>query len=163
MCKLKVSDIITEIEETFIDYGTFFEVTNVTQEEVKNDLKYQDGFKMLTNEYTKDTTFCVEINESKFLNDKNYEKEWFKIAYGEIVAYVCLRCDNNDVNISALEVCENYRNEGYGGIIVKAIETYSKKNGIEKIYVSAFDSSAESFWKHIGFVEDNNGYLYKEV
>lgn len=163
MCKLKVSDVITVIEETFIDYGAFFEVTNVTQEEVKNDLKYQNFFRMLTNEYTKDTSFCVEIDESKFLNDKNYEKEWFKISNGEIIAYVCLSCDNNDVNISAFEVCEDYRNEGYGGIIVKAIETYSKENDFDGIKVKSFDSSAESFWKHMGYSEKNDGYLYKEV
>lgn len=163
MKRINVYDVITEIEENFHDNGFVFEVTNMTQDEVKEDIRYQDGFKMLANEFTNGSQFSVEIDESKFLNDKNYEKDWFKIAYGDDIIYVCLRNDEENVEISAFEVNKTCRGNGFGRIVVEGIEKYARNRSFNGIKMQAFDTKAESFWNHLGYFDNGNGYLYKEV
>lgn len=163
MKRIDVYDLITKIEENFLDNGFIFEVTNITQDEVKEDIRYHDDFKMLANEFTNDSQFSVEIDESKFLNDKNYEKDWFKIFYGDDIIYVCLRNDEENVEISAIEVNKNYRGDGFGKIVVEAIENYATNQKFKGVKVYSFDTEAESFWNHLGYFDNGNGYLYKEV
>lgn len=163
MKRIDVHYVITEIEENFQNNGLSFEVINVTQDEVKEDIRYQDGFRMLANEFTNDSQFIVDIDESKFLNDKKYEKDWFKILYGDDIIYVCLRNDEENVEISAVEVNNLYRGSGFGKIVVEAIENYATNQNFKGVKVYSFDTEAEFFWNHMGYFYNENEYLYKEV
>lgn len=163
MKNIDVDDLVTCIEESFLDNGVVFDVYSLTQNEVKEEISLESGFNMLSNEKTKDNEFDVDIDESKFLNDTFYEENWVKVSYGNAIAFVCVNVSNNNLNISAIEVNEDCRGYRFGRMIVEGIENYAINEGFETIVLSAFDSDSNSFWEHMGYNNSDCGVMYKNI
>lgn len=163
MKNINVYDIIKCMEKTFMNNGFLFDITSVTQEDVKYELTFNSGFGMIVNETSKDSDFDVDIDESKFLNDIFYKENWIKITFGDVIAFVCINTEGDNLLISALEINRFYKNQGFGKIIVEAIERYSKEYGFERIVLHPFDTESESFWEHMGYTNSNCGRMYKNI
>ena len=61
MKNIDIDDLVTCIEESFLDNGIVFDVYSLTQNEVKEEISLESGFNMLSNEKTKDNEFDVDI------------------------------------------------------------------------------------------------------
>lgn len=158
---LNTYEMIQEMEEFFLNLGYCFEIRSLTQNEVKNEIEYDSNFKMLTCEMTEDSQFSVTPDESKFLNDKMYDKNWIAVSYGDCIILSCIELAGEKLKIAAMEVSEAYKGQGFGKIIVKAIENYAYSNGISAVSIRAFDSSAHSFWEHMGYEDMEDGSMVK--
>ena len=115
MEKNKIIDkdaVKNEIESEFLDNGMCVEVEILTQEDVKKELMYSSNFPMLTNETTDNITSNVDIEKSKFLNDKLYEDNWFSVNYCDIIVLFCLRVSEDNIVISAIETNSGFRYMG---------------------------------------------------
>lgn len=155
-----VNDSIYDLEEMF------YHVELVSGNEIiKKYLQdYQEQFPMVCWEKTDDSPFQVSIDESKFLNDNIYDRGlWIYIADVDKEPYalinLLMKCDS--VEIQALEVAEQYRKRGIGKFIVNTIID-NGKHEYKYIEVSAFDTCAAEFWKHLGFKE-KDGKLVKKI
>lgn len=155
--------VVSDIEEEFLQDGMCVEIENLTQDEVKEDIMYSDDFPMLTNERTDESPNMVEIDESKFLNDENYSKHWFRVSYGGSIVFVCIRNLGNNIEILAIETNTGYRNMGFGGKVVSGIERYALFNNFEYVVLSPYDSNAESFWTNIGYEKAETGRMFKKM
>lgn len=73
--------------------------------------------------------------------------------------------EDTAAHIAGLEIKEEFQNEGYGRRFVEYIEKYLKKKGVEKVYLSPATTEAASFWKHLGYSEDEEeqGAMSKEI
>lgn len=160
---IEPQDVVESIETAFTYNGMCVDVANLTQEEVKDELMYSDKFPMLTNEYTEESPHTVEVDESKFLNDKCYRKHWFRVAYGCSIVFVCIRNLGNNIEISAIETSTDCRNMGFGGRVVSGIEEYALLNNFEYVVLSPYDSNAENFWENIGYEKAETGRMFKKM
>lgn len=163
MKSIDVNCLINCVEESFMDNGVVFEVYSVTQKEVKDEIFFDSKFRMLSNENTKDSVFDVDIDESKFMNDTFYRKNWVKVSYSDTIAFACVDVSNDNLLISAIEVNEDNRGDGFGKILVEGIERYGISDGFKKIVLSSFDNDAESFWEHMGYTHSDCGRMYKNI
>lgn len=162
--KIDVDSLVSCVENSFMDNGVVFEVTSVTQKEVKDEIFFDSKFKMLSNEATNDSEFDVDIDDSKFMNDKFYRENWIRVSYGDIIAFACVNTEGmNNLLISAIEVCEDNRGDGFGRMLVEGIESYARSDGFESVVIHSFDTEAEGFWEHIGYLEGNCGKMYKNL
>lgn len=142
----------------------------VSQEELKEYLINTgecDNFPMISYEYTEDSNIDVGIDESKFLNDKEYTKGvWIQIFNentGEDSAILHIVENNHirDIKISVMEVSTQERGNGLGSKIIDAIID-SATERFETISCSPFDTNAMNFWSSMDFmVTDNYNYIYK--
>ena len=164
MKRIDVDGLVRCIEKSFMNNGFLFDVTSVTQEEVKDELIFNSGFGMIANEASEDSDFDVDIDESKFVNDKFYKENWAKVTYGDnTIAFVCINTEGDNLLISAMEINAFYRNYGFGKIIAKGIEMYAEEDGFERIVLHSFDTEAESFWEYIGYAQSDCGRMYKNI
>lgn len=164
MSNISIDGIITSLEESFMDNGMMFDVSSISQSDVKEEIGFDPMFKMLNSEYTKDSKFTVSSDESKFLNDKFYRNHWIMISYGYRIAFICVDGEGEDILISAIEVSEDCRGEGFGKMIVDGIENYAGNNGFERVVVYPFDTDSKSFWRHIDYEESEfSNRMYKNV
>lgn len=156
--------LINDIEQNFNNKGMCcVEIDCYTQQEVKESLIYESGFPMLTNEYTNESPYEVDIDTSKFLNDEYYDTYWFRISNGVTIVYVCIKPIGEDLEISAIETNNSYRNMGFGGTVIGGIELFALSNGFNSIVVSAFDSESERFWENNYYEKDElSGKMIKK-
>lgn len=143
--------LANEIKKSFERNHRFVNVKTITQKSVKNILKNNHNFMMLSNETTSCNKVVANVGCSKFLNDKNYSKEWIVVYCGTPVAFLYVKEQEKTLVISALEVNNNYKGMGIGKNIVNGVECYSKHNGFENIKLMSFDKFAKNFWNHIGY------------
>ena len=163
MKNIDVNCLVSCVEETFMDNGVVFDVNSVTQREVKDEIFFDSKFKMLSNESTKDSEFDVDIDDSKFMNDTFYRENWVRVSYGDTIAFACVNVSNDNLLISAIEVNEDNRGDGFGRMLVEGIERYGISEGFEKIVLSSFDNESESFWEHMGYTNSDCGRMYKNI
>ena len=119
-------------------------------------LGYQDNFPMICNEYTPDSNFDVDIDESKFLNDKSYNGTWIVGCDDDTFNFlICLKTYEQILFIDVLEVNEDMRGQGLGGNIVSIIESVAETY-YPTISVSPFDTDAINFWEHMEYYKEEN-------
>ena len=160
---IDISNLTMCIEDAYSDNGYLFGVENVTQEVVKNELSNEGTFRMLTNESTADSVFEVDIDDSKFLNDKSYRNNWIIVSYGYPVAVLCVRAENENLCVSAMEVSSEERRQGFGSMLVRGVEKYARHDGFRKVVVNPFDTDAEGFWTHMGYTMCDCNRMYKTI
>ena len=135
----------------------------LTQNEIKELMVngLSNEFPMVSYEYTPDTSFEVDIDESKFLNDEVHNGAWVMIENMCLINF--MEINGNVLEIDAFEMSENYRNSGYARKILNEIEHVSGQY-YEKIKVTPFDDDAQNFWEHFNY-KNYKGYdgLYKEI
>ena len=163
MKRIDVDSLVRCVEKSLMDNGFLFDITSTTQEEVKDELIFNSGFGMIANEASEDSDFDVDIDESKFINDKFYKDNWIKVTFGDVVALICVNTECDNLLISAIEVNDFYKNQGFGKIIVKGIEQYAEEDDFEKIVLHSFDTEAESFWEHMDYIKTDCGKMYKNI
>lgn len=116
----------------------------------------QDRFPMVCNEYTPDSNFDVDIDESKFLNDRCYNNTWI-IGYDDdtINFLICLKTYEQILFIDVLEVNDDMRGQGLGGNIVSIIESVAETY-YPTVSVSPFDTDAINFWEYMEYYKEEN-------
>ena len=161
------SFILEELmDELAISLGV---VTSTSQEDVKECIQKgncQDMFPMVSNEFTNDSGFTVSIDESKFLNDKDYHYTWIIGSDNEdnMKFLLCIREYEREktLSIEAFEVNKDMRGYGIGGNVVSVIESVAQ-NFFKFISVSPFDTEALNFWEHMEYEESKNGHWVKKL
>ena len=161
------SFILEELTDALAIAGEM--VTEADQKYVKEHIlvdDYQDMFPMVSNEFTNDSGFTVDINESKFLNDKDYNYTWLiGKDYDENINYVlCLKSYEKEktLSIEAFEVNKDMRGQGIGANVISVIESVAQ-NYFNFITVSPFDTDAINFWEHMEYEEGKNGKWVKKL
>ena len=153
MNKFFVDDLLERLE-------TLSDTVNVIdQKSLKNTIILygcQNQFPMVCNEYTPDSNFDVDIDESKFLNDGCYNNTWI-IGYDDdtINFLICLKTYEQILFIDVLEVNDDMRGQGLGGNIVSIIESVAETY-YHTISVSPFDTDAINFWEHMEYYNEEN-------
>lgn len=141
-------------------------VNTIDQESLKDIIILfgsQNRFPMVCNEYTPDSNFEVGIDDSKFLNDGNYNDTWIIGCDDDTINFlVCLKTYERTLFIDALEVNEDMRGQGLGGNIVSIIES-AAETYYPVISVSPFDTDAINFWEHMEYEESKNGHWVKKL
>lgn len=115
------------------------------------------NFPMICCEYTEDSVFESSIHDSKFINDRSHEGDWFVIGdEDEVYCILNLQEHGQYLVIDTIEVNAQMRGKGIGGKIIDIIESVGEEyyNYIE---VSPFDTGAINFWESREYVESNNG------
>lgn len=160
MNKLFIEDFVERIENICPN------VNICRQSEVFDILKETDSFEqfpMISYEYTEDSQFSVEIDESKFLNDKSHDGTWIIGMDDDTINFIInLKATNNILHIDAFEVNKDMRGQEIGGNVISMIESVAYTH-FDKIVVSPFDTSATEFWEHLGYIENENGEFVKSV
>ena len=157
-------------EELLDELAINFEVvSDGNQEYVKDHILMddcQDMFPMVSNEFTNDSGFTVDINESKFLNDGDYDCTWLVgCDYDDNMKYLlCLKSYGKarTLSIEAFEVNKSMRGQGLGANVVSVVESVAEKY-FDFISVSPFDTDAINFWEHMEYEEANNGKWIKKL
>ena len=159
MNKLFIDDLVERLET-----ATCTIIKKCDQKEVSFQLKSQelyDQFPMISYEYTSDSQFQVEPQESQFLNDIFHKGTWLIGSDDDTINFIInLQSNGQSLFIDAIEVNKDMRGDGLGGTIVTVIESIAEQY-YSKISISPFDTDAMNFWKHMGYSEDNIGNLVK--
>ena len=141
-------------------------VNTIDQESLKNTIILfgcQNQYPMVCNEYTPDSNFEVGIDDSKFLNDRNYNDTWIIGCDDDTINFlVCLKTYERTLFIDVLEVNEDMRGQGLGGNIVSIIESVAETY-FPVISVSPFDTDGINFWEHMEYEENKNGHWVKKL
>ena len=153
MNKFFVDDLLERLE-------TLSDTVNVIdQKSLKNTiilLGCQNQFPMICYEHTNDSNFDVDMDESKFLNDRNYNGTWIVGCDDDAFNFlICLKTYEQILFIDALEVNEDMRGQGLGGNIVSIIESVAEPY-YPTISVSPFDTDAINFWEHMEYYKEEN-------
>ena len=161
MNKLFVDDLVERLE-----YG-FGSVKVYTQDVVKKVLRDRSeylNFPMISFEHTDDSSFYVDISESKFLNDPSHAGTWIVGSnYDEIAFIVNLKNWNGSLlEIDALEIRDELRGQGFGSNVISVIESVAEQY-FDSIVVSPFDTDAQNFWNKMDYEEGYNGYWVKKL
>lgn len=147
-------DDLTERLNTIFDG-----VQILDQKSVKGHLVFLDmtrKFPMICNEYTQDSNIDVDIDESKFLNDKSYNGIWILGGSEDTIDFIlCLKTYEQILFIDVLEVNSEMRNQGIGGNVVSIIESVAEQY-FSAIFVSPFDTDAINFWEHMEYCQEKN-------
>lgn len=154
--------------ETNLEYELGYEFLLMNQKKFKDYIYYYSkDFPMVCYEYTPDSPYEVNISESIFLNDENHDFDWIVCCKNdEPICVMCLkdRSVSDEVEIDVLEVSLKYRKECVAGNVLDVLERYANKN-YKRLCITPFDTSAMNFWKHNGYVQDNEfeGYFKKNI
>lgn len=144
-----------------------FEIKVMSQCELRefldeNIAEYGKEFPMICYEHTDDSNIEVGFDESKFLNDKAHEGTWIVgFNYSEAIFIMCLKDDENELCIDALEVANSERLNKIAEYVLDDVEYVASKY-FDGVYISPFDTSAMNFWEHMGYKEDYGGYYTKK-
>lgn len=126
----------------------------------------QEMFPMVSNEFTSDSGFFVDIDESKFLNDSDYACTWIVgNDYDDNVKFLlCLDTYDKEktLSIEVFEVNRSMRGQGLGANVISVIESFAE-NHYDYISISPFDTDAINFWEHMGYEECRNGHWVKKL
>lgn len=105
----------------------------------KNDFKYIENIKEKCNLHYKD----------------NYKSNIFMIAKDEIpFGYISMSIKDDIANIESILILPEYRNHGYGNMMVRLILTSAYERGVKSAYVNI--PSLKNYFKFIGFNLINN-------
>jgi hypothetical protein len=142
-------------------------VTKVSQEYLKEYILEEQNyvpFPMVCKEYTNDSKFMVSVDESKFLNSKDYDRTWLIGSdYDGYPSFLlCLDSCENNLSIEAFEVNNFMRGKGMGANVLSILESVAEKY-YTHISVSPFDTDAMNFWEHMEYVEGKNGQWIKKL
>ena len=145
-------------------------VTKVSQEYLKEYILEDQNyvpFPMVCKEYTNDSKFMVSVDESKFLNSKDYDLTWLIGSdYDGYPSFLlCLdSCENSQfiLFIEVFEVNNFMRGQGMGANVLSILESVAEKY-YTHISVSPFDTDAMNFWEHMEYVEGKNGQWIKKL
>ena len=142
-------------------------VTKVSQEYLKEYIQENQSdaaFPMVCIEYTNDSNFIVDIDESKFLNSKDYDLTWLIGSdYDGYPSFLlCLDSCENNLSIEVFEVNNFMRWKGIGANVLSILESVAEKY-YTHISVSPFDTDAINFWEHMEYVEGKNGKWIKKL
>ena len=142
-------------------------VTKVSQEYLKEYILEEQNyvpFPMVCKEYTNDSKFMVSVDESKFLNGKDYDRTWLIGSdYDGYPSFLlCLDSCENNLSIEAFEVNNFMRGKGMGANVLSILESVAEKY-YTHISVSPFDTDAMNFWEHMEYVEGKNGQWIKKL
>ncbi len=142
-------------------------VTKVSQEYLKEYILEEQNyvpFPMVCKEYTPDSKFIVSVDESKFLNSKDYDLTWLIGSdYDGYPSFLlCLDSCENNLSIEVFEVNSFMRGRGLGANVLSILESVAEKY-YTHISVSPFDTDAINFWEHMEYVEDKNGQWSKKL
>ena len=133
-------------------------VKTIDQQSLKNSIILfgcQDKFPMVCSEYTPDSNFSVDIDESKFLNDRCYNGTWIVGCDDDTINFlICLKIYGQILSIDVLEINEDMRGQGLGGNIVSIIESVAEIY-YPTISISPFDTDALNFWEHMEYYKDD--------
>lgn len=123
-----------------------------------------EHFPMVCYEHTNDSSFEVDMSESKFLNDSAHIGTWLMgINEDEIIFVLNLKNKGNStLEIDALEVRDELRGQGLGANIVAVIESVAEQY-YNEIIVSPFDTDAQVFWEKMDYEWRNDGSLIKKL
>lgn len=164
MKEISTYHLVNRVDNAFLSKGIGQVITIENQEEIKNSIS-ETKFPKLTTEATKDNDSVVGIDESRFMNDKFYEKYWIKAAYGVTLVLACVNIEEDNFLISAIEINNDYKYTSYKclkEILVKGIEDYAYYDeGFMSVVVYPFDTEDRDFWKEMGYVETDDGKMYK--
>jgi len=159
MNKLFIDDLVERLET-----ATCTIIKKCDQKEVSFQLKSQelyDQFPMISYEYTSDSQFQVEPQESQFLNEIFHKGTWLIGSDDDTINFIInLQSNGQILFIDAIEVNKDMRGDGLGGTIVTVIESIAEQY-YSKISISPFDTDAMNFWKYMGYSEDNIGNWVK--
>lgn len=156
-----LEDLIETIES-----NNQFIAKQMTQAELRefffdNIDEYGDEFPMICYEHTDDAQEEVTPEESKFFNDKVHDGTWIVgEKYGEVVFLLCLKEDEDELEIDTFEVAASERGNKISTYVVGCIEDCAEKY-YESAYISPFDTNAMNFWNHMGYKNDYAGYYTK--
>ena len=109
-----LNDLASSIFDSFTNNGIAFEVEDVTPEEVKDEVQYNDAFKRLN-------------TNPDFINEWSH---WVKIAYGSIFAFVGERQENDYLEV-LVDVDEDCPVDNFKQMIVEGVEDYAYDVGVE--------------------------------
>lgn len=119
------------------------------------DWEYADGFPMISYEETPDSDFHANLQTSNFLHGLSYgwNCKWVCMSnWSDVVGLLCLSCSYETLKIEAFEINMMFRRFGYSRKILEILESVAETNDYERIEVSAYDSQAESYWEHMGYI-----------
>lgn len=151
-------DDLTERFDTIVD-GTRI----LNQKEMKTLLLDENQFPMICNEHTPDSNFEVTVDESKFLNSRDYNGTWILGGSEDSIDFIlCMKTYEQILFIDVLEVNSFMRNQGIGGNVVSIIESVAEQY-FSSIMVSPFDTDAINFWEHMEYYQEKNGNWIKPL
>lgn len=156
----KLKDFLIDFHYSLEENG--YETCVMTQSELKHKIinnGYEICFPMISNEQSCDCVNIVDIDESLFLNQSDYNSQWVCIYKDdEILSCICIQNSNDDENIdiAVFEINVNFRQQGYAKSLFNIFENCAYEY-YNKICLTPFDSDASSFWVHMGF--NDEGYL----
>ena len=160
MNKLFIDDLTERL-------GYDLDVVHVcTQEEAKRkliEMDMCDQFPMVCYEYTSDSGFEADIDQSSFLNEPFHEGTWILGVNDDQILFVLnLTSHNSTLDIDVFEVNSEQRGTGLGGNIVAVVESEAEAY-FDTIEVSPFDTAAIKFWEHMEYEEGGRGHWIKEL
>ena len=125
----------------------------------------ETDFPMISFEKTDDSDFTVDVIDSKFLNDEIYDFNWIVISDDtDIIGLMCIGYYTDYIKIEVFEINKNYRNLGYAKQIIENFENSIENNKCD-IRLVPYDTSAMSFWEHMGYnyLNINSDELFKNI
>ena len=133
------------------------------KDRVQEDYNYEQ-FPMVCFEETGDSNFTMDIDHSRFLNNKDYDLDWFVgTDYDANPVYLlCLKTAGNCISVEAFEVNKSMRHQGIGANVISIVESIASTY-YDFISVSPFDTNAINFWEHMEYVEGKNGQWIKKL
>lgn len=162
MINFYTDNLREKLQDVFSECG--LSVTVATQSYVKSNMKeYADKFPMIFFEHTNDSNIEVLPEESKFLNDDDYNGMWLigkSEDFDEMVFMLCIDDVDHELEISALEINSENRRNGYGQALVNCIIN-SAYGFYNKIWLSPFDTDAMNFWSAMEFDRNNTNFNYE--
>ena len=118
MNKIDTVDLISDIEDALTDNGIMLEVISVAPEEVEDNVKYYDTFKILH-------------QNTNLINEKCC---WIQLAYGDVFAYVGVSQENDKIK-ALVDVNEDCIIEDLDQIIAEGIRRYADRTGVDDVKI----------------------------
>jgi len=119
MNEIDAISLITCIETSFLDNGVVFEVSEATAEEVKDEVEYNDAFKML----------------SKHTDLIDEDRQWIRIAYGQTFALVGAKQEDDKLEV-LVDTDEDCVLEDLRQIVIEGIKDYAYDSSIEVVKIN---------------------------
>lgn len=151
-------DFVYELPLVLLEFE--IEVTN--QDGIKVEPYYLEDFPMIAYEVSNDSPFCVDMEESKFLNDPEHDGTWMIInGMSDDLALINFKDGGNGLVVDAFEVNKRRRGEHISSRIMDVVECLARDNGYSHVRVQPFDSCAQTYWEHRGYEKFGTVYVKK--
>lgn len=150
----RLDRFIENLQNAFRDGGYHMSCEPMTQRQVKQFMSdgHVEDFPMICSEYTKDSDFLVELDDSNFLNSLQYDHDWISI---DDTCFLSFHENHPDIfTMDVFELMVEERGYGLAATLLEVIEECASVS-YEMINVYPFDSSSELFWKHMGYEEND--------